>query len=246
MENKYKFSIIIGHYNHWEYLSQLAESLNMQIFRDFEIHLCDDGSDYNDIVYSSRKDALTNEFLNKLHPLIQKHTHIHTQKNKGMRLAKNLNQGISKATGEYCVFIMADSFPNHDYLAVMSEWAKEGRILCGVRYQVDGGKGVDIDWRLKKERIPPINVLLPVRPYPITTGNGLVVPTEAMRNHGMWNEKIKGYGGDDNELIARLYYKGYTVWSIVDAKLFHHWHKPIGDSKVNKYFVHNLIQKYAN
>lgn len=246
MENKYKFSIIIGHYNHWEYLPRLAEALNMQMFRDFEIHLCDDGSDYDTEKYTSCEVALLEEFWRKLHPLIQKHTFIHTQEKKGMRLAKNLNQGISKARGEYCVFIMADSFPEQDYLAVMSDWAKEARILCGVRYQLDEGKGVDIDWRLKKEKIPPINVLLPVRPYPIITGNGLVVPTEAMRKHGMWNEDIKGYGGDDNELVARLYYLGYTVWSIVDAKLFHHWHKQVGDNPKNKYLVHNLIEKYAS
>lgn len=245
IKSDYKFSIIIGHYNQWRYLAQLAESLNMQMFRDFEVHICDDGSDPGK-KYSSAQGRLYVEFFEKLHPLIQKNTHIHTQSHKGMRLSKNLNQGISDASGEYCVFIMADSFPEHDYLAVMSEWIKPGRILNGVRYQVINKKGVDVDWRLKKQLIPPMSVLLPSKPYDMITGNGLVVPTEAMEKYGPWNEKIKGYGGDDNELVARLYYKGYTVWSIIDAKLFHNWHKPIGDGPGNKSMVNNLIKEYAN
>lgn len=246
METRYKFSIIIGHHNQWEHLPRLAEALNMQNFRDFEVHICDDGSDFDETKYNSNKDALIFEFRQKLHPLIRKHTHIHTQPYKGMRLSKNLNQGISKAKGEYCVFIMGDSFPEYDYLAVLAEWSKEGRILCGVRYHIAEGKGVDVDWRLKKQHIPPISVLLPSKPYDMITGNGMAVPTKAMREHGMWNEKIKGYGGDDNELIARLYYKGYTVWSIIEAKLFHHWHKPVGDNPLNINIVGDLIKKYAS
>lgn len=236
---KYKFSIIIGHYNQWKDLPQLAEALNNQIFRDFEIHFCDDGS-------TESRDEKVEGFYNKLHPLLQKHTHIHRQEHKGMRLAKNLNQGISRAKGEYCVFIMGDSFPETDYLAVMAEHAKLTRILNGVRYQVIDGKGVDIDWRLKKGNIPPMNVVLPIKPWDMTTGNGLVVPTLAMRLHGMWNEDIEGYGGDDNELIARLYYKGYMIWSIIDAKLFHNWHKPIKGKKGNPMLVSKLIHKYAS
>lgn len=241
-KSKYKFSIIIGHHNQWQYLPQLAEALNNQIFRDFEIHFCDDGSTEN----FGKNETINRAFYLNLHPLLQQHTHIHRQAYKGMRLAKNVNQGIAKAQGEYCVFIMADSFPEHDYLAVFAQYAKPERVLNGVRYQVIDGKGVDVDWRLKKQYIPPMNVVLPIKPFNMTTGNGLVVPTKAFRKLGMWNEKLEGYGGDDNELIARLYYNGYIIWSIVDAKLFHNWHKPLENNPDNFKIISKLAEQYAS
>lgn len=243
---RYKFSVIIGHYNQFETLPKLAEALNNQQFRDFEVRLCDDGSGTPGHDYPGAYDLRLHEnFYEKLHPLIQEHTHIHRHSHKGMRLSKNLNQGIREAQGEYCVFIMADSFPEYDYLAILSEWVEPQRIICGVRYQVVEGKGVDVDWRLKKQHIPTIPVLLPSKPHEMITGNGLTVPTDAMKRYGMWNEGIEGYGGDDNELVARLYYKGYTVWSVPDLKLFHHWHKPTPDNPKNAPLVKRLTEKYA-
>lgn len=215
MTYPYKFSIIIGTHNQEKTIGALAESLNVQTCQDFSIHLCDDGS----------TDGTREAFESALHPLLKKRYQYHHQPNKGMRLARNLNQGIRAAQGEYCVFVMGDSFLDERYLEVLQQFARPTRILCGVRYQVDNGIGVDMDWRLKNRVIPTENVMLPNRPFEAITGNGLTIPTEALRLHGGWDESIEGYGGDDNEIVARLYYKGYVVFSIVDAKLYHHWHK---------------------
>lgn len=230
------FSIIIGAYNHAKTIGKLAEAINRQSITDFEIHLCDDGS----------TDDTREVFEEALHPIFKHKYHYHYQKNRGMRLSKNVNNGINSAKGKYCVFIMGDSFPENDYLTSFRPWLAENRILCGVRYHVDNGVAVDIDWRLKKMNIPPHNVLLPSKPFNNITGNGLVIPTQAMREHGGWDENIKGYGGDDQEIVARLFYKGYMVYSIVDAKLYHHWHKATPNKDGNFDYVKKQIEKYAS
>lgn len=222
-------------YNHKNYIPPLIQTLVNQTFKDFEVHFCDDGSDDG-----------TQELMEalKYQPGLPFPVYYYRQENKGMRLSKNVNQGIKKANGEYCVFIMADSFPETTYLEVFNQFVASNRILCGVRYQIDNGVGVDIEWRLKKMVIPPHNVLLPSKPQDMITGNGMVIPTEAMKIHGGWDEKIEGYGGDDQEIVGRLYYKGYTVWSIVDAKLYHYWHKPTPDKEGNLAYIKEKLANY--
>lgn len=230
-----KFSIIIGTYNQLDTLKQLIESLKEQTVQDFEVHICDDGS-------NDGTKAWAEDFVNKTYMK----AYYHRQRDKGMRLAKNVNQGIKKAKGDYCLFIMADSFLEKDFLEWMEAYAQPQRVLCGVRYQIDGDRAVDADWRLKRNIIPPENVLLIKQVWKQITGNGMLIPTQAMRLHGGWNEKIKGYGGDDYEIASRLYYKGYTFWSIVDAKVYHNWHKATTENPDNEGIVHKLIRKYES
>lgn len=227
------FSIIIGTYNQSKVIGDLAEALGRQTIQGFEIHLCDDGS----------TDGTREAFEAKLNPLLKKNYHYHRQENKGMRLAKNVNQGIKAAQGEYCVFIMGDSFPDEHYLEVLNQFVRPTRVLCGVRYQIDNGVGVDVDYRLKKKVIPPENVMLPNRPFNMLTGNGLCIPTQALREHGGWDEELEGYGAEDTEVVARLYYKGYVCYSLVDAKLFHHFH--IGKDSENIALVTKKVTAYA-
>lgn len=236
MENiKHKFSVIVGVYNHAKTLAKLAEALNQQTFQDFEVIYCDDGS----------TDTGKQIFEAKLHPIIKmrgRYRYV-SQPNKGMRLAKSINNGLRIANSEYCVVIMGDSFPDPNYLAVMNEFVRPHRILCGVRWQIDRGVGVDADYRLKKKIIPPENVMLPNLPFNCITGNGLCIPTDAMKEHGYWDEDMEGYGGEDTEVVGRLYYKGYIVFSLVDAKLYHHWHKPSEPKNVR--LVSKKVQAYS-
>jgi len=233
MAKALKFSIIVGLYNQLNYLSKLIESLESQTFKDFEVQFCDDVSNDGTKEFFKRH---TFNFPWQYHRLWLK---------RGMRLSKNLNQGIKQARGENCVFIMADSFPEKNYLEVLNEYAGPTNILCGIRVQVDGNRIVEMDWRLRKNLIPGQAVLLSSEPYYLITGNGLCIPTEAMRKYGGWNEKIKGYGGDDNEIVARLYHKGYLVWSVPQAILYHHWHIAKTETDKQRGFVRNLIKSYA-
>jgi glycosyltransferase involved in cell wall biosynthesis len=216
-----KFSIITATYNND--LSRLSEALSKQSFKDFEWIITDDGS----------KDFKAPKFP---------HKYIR-QMDWGMRLAKAINKGIKIAKGEYCVFIMGDSFPDENYLAVLNNFASPENVLCGIRVNVEKGKIIEMDWRLRKGLIPMTPVLLTDNePWNLITGNGLVVPTEAFK-HGGWNPKFKGYGGEDNELAARLFFKGYLLWSI-PAVLYHEFH--FGTKSVNNNLASKLIASYAN
>ncbi len=224
-----RYSIIIGLYKHQKNLSRLIESLNNQTFKNFEVHFCSDGENRKDYDFSSCN------FKWEFHRLWF---------HRGMRLAKNLNQGIKAAKGEYCIFVMGDSFPELNYLEILNDWVGLDRILCGIRANVDGKKMIGLDWRLQKG-LPQEIVMLTNNPWMYITGNGLTVPAEAFKKYGGWNENFQEYGGDDQELITRLYYKGYIVWSVPQAILYHNYHKPVADNEKSGRLFAKLLKQYA-
>lgn len=216
----------------------LVDALNKQTFPDFEVLFCDDGSDDGSWEYIQSLKGHADDVGFPWRAFQQKH--------KGMRLARNLNQGILNAQGEYCVFIMGDSFPEQDYLEILTEWIQPYRIICGIRVQLDkiNGKfeGVDMDWRMKKGLIPKFPSVILGDPFRCLTGNGLTIPTQAFRLYGPWWDAVKGYGGEDNEIVARLFYKGYVPWSIPDLRIYHVWHK--GQPSLNKNQISGKILNY--
>ena len=238
MQKQPKFSIIVGMYNHKKYLQTFVETLENQTFKDFEVHFCDDSSNDGTYQFFEKLKKKEVSFEWQYH-----RTWIHW----GMRLAKNLNQGIKKAKGENCMFIMADSFPKEDYLEIMNGYAGPDHVLCGVRMQVDEDRMVDIDYRLKRNIIPQHATVLLVRDtWNAITGNGLCVPTKAFKERGRgWDEHFKGYGGDDNELAAWLFFKGYVFWNVPQAVLFHNYHRSGDSSERTKKLVQKFVTAYA-
>lgn len=232
-----KFSIIVGVYNQRETLPDLIRSIKAQTFTDFEVHFCDDGSDDGSL-------ELARE-LSLGFPV-----EFHRQEHRGMRLARNLNQGIRAARGEYCLLVMADSMLETDYLEILAQYALPDRIVCGVRVQLDtiGGKpqGVDIDWRMKKGVIPEVPAAIISMPWLCLTGNGLTLPTAALRELGPMNEQLEGYGGEDNEIVARFFYAGYICYSVPDLRLYHHWHKSQESNPASAELVLDLIESYGH
>jgi GT2 family glycosyltransferase len=211
------FSVIVAMYEQAHYLPQLLRAFEEQEFRDFELLLCDDGS-------TDRTGALAKRAASE-----NEHIFYHRSEHNTGSYAKTMNMGVRAATGRFLLFISGDSFPETDYLSTLREWVADDRIVCGIRIQIDevAGKteGVDIDARIKKAQIPPGPAILASEPWGLMTGNGLCVPAAALAEEGLWDERFVGYGGEDNELIARLYYKGYVCYSVPDLRLYHHWHK---------------------
>jgi glycosyltransferase involved in cell wall biosynthesis len=224
------FTVVVGLYNHLEYLPKLIESLENQMWKDFEVIFCDDGST------DGTKEWLGNKIFTFEHKYFW-------HKNRGMRLAKSINRGFKAGKGRHFAVIMGDSFIEYNWLMNMAMYRNQNFILCGIRVQVDNGRAVDIDWRLKKGVIPNDDRMLLKDPYNYLTGNGLVFSRKIYEDIGGWDEKIKGYGGDDAEFVARAYYKGYPCWSIASAVLYHHWHK--GQESVNNDYVNKKLIEYA-
>lgn len=233
-----KFAVIISHYNQLETLPILFEALNRQSFRDFDVHICDDGSSVDiESFMAARNSELTFDW------------YLHTQKNKG-NFGANINQGVRDVLrnhpADYCVFIASDSFPDSDYLEQLAEYAEPWRFVCGIRIHIDKGAAVDVECRLKKEMVPEDRAsIMAAHPWSLLTGNGLTVPTQAFRELGLWDEDFKSYGGEDQVLIAKLYFNGYIAWSVPYLRLFHHWHKTKEESKENAQMRVDKIKLYA-
>ena len=217
-----RFSIIIGAYNQEKYLPTLVDAYYYQTFKDFEVHYCDASSKRNN--------------------WIKENTSWHYHHSKEANLGKNLNQGIFKAKGDYCVFIMGDSYPHPKFLEIVNEYVNENACVCGSRMQIDDNMVVQADFRLLNGSIPPDPAILPKEPYNLITGNGLVVPTKALKEIGGWPE-LKGYGGDDNILAAKLYKRGYVFFSVPQAIIYHFYHKEHFSDEKRQKFVKKTIKK---
>lgn len=207
-----KFSVIIGMYNQLQYLPRLIESLNNQSFKDFEVIFCDDKSRDGTKEFFHAGPEFQFEAKYK-RPFFKKY------------LSGSMNMGIKEAKGDYCVFIMGDSFPETNYLELLNDHVNEETIVCGIRVQVDGERAVDVDWRIAKQSIPQHEAILTNEPFNALTGNGLTIPRSALIKYGGWDEHIKKYGGDDNLLIGKFYFKGYLCKSVPQLVLYHNWHK---------------------
>ena len=236
MENP-KFSIITAVYNQKQYLPKIIESLENQLYKSFEWIVCDDGSDDG-----------TDEFFRKNIPdLDGVQTRLEyqylRQRHKG-NLSKNINQGIGKARGEYLVFIMGDSFPETNYLEVLNEWVNPNYVICGIRVNIEGKRVVEMDYRLRKGLIPQTPVLLVNEPWNLATGNGLTIPRQALEKQG-WDERFK-VGGEDNEIIARLFYQGYLIWSVPQLIIYHNYHRNALPKEKDDILLNKIIRKYAS
>ena len=141
---------------------------------------------------------------------------------------------------------MADSFLETNYLELLDSKVNEQTIVCGIRIQVDGGKAVDVDYRLTKGLIPEHEAIIMKNVWNCLTGNGLCIPISALREYGGWDERIKGYGGDDSILIGKLFFKGFLCKSSPDLILYHNWHKGTMTGKANNRLTNKLLNKYKN
>lgn len=106
-----KLSVIIPAYNSESYLSDTLESLISQTFKNFEVVVVNDGStDGTQTVidnYCEKYDFIKSVF----------------QKNGGVSSARN--NGLSKASGEYVVFLDADDWYTPSSLGAFYEKAQE-------------------------------------------------------------------------------------------------------------------------
>ena len=101
---KYKFSIIIPVYNTEKYLEKCLDSIINQSYQNMEIIVVNDGSTDNS------KDILS-FYHNKYPKLIN----VYNLTNKGVSAARNY--GISKASGDYFIFIDSDDYLEPDLLS---------------------------------------------------------------------------------------------------------------------------------
>ena len=226
-----KISVICGTYNQVHLLPKVIKGWEDQTFKDFKIYICDDGSNDG-----------TKEFMEKLKTPV-KFEYLR-QKQGGMRLAKNINNGLRAATGEYTVFAMGDSVPIPEYLERFVPYLDENWVLCGVRQNVtEELEHIGWDWRFRT-REHQLNwdfIAMQAHQWSRITGNGLLVPMAALKKVGYWPEEFNGYGCDDNYLAVELFAEGLEFGEVPPAILKHVEHD-VQDDRVENI---RLFQKMS-
>lgn len=101
-----KYSIIVPVYNTGDYLYHCLDSIKKQSYKNFEAIIVNDGSTDN-----------SGEIINNYQE--DKRFVIVNQNNMGVSMARN--NGISKATGEYIVFLDSDDYLDKNYLEVVNK-----------------------------------------------------------------------------------------------------------------------------
>lgn len=106
-----EISIIIPVYNCEKYICSCLESINNQIFKDFEVICVNDGSSDNSLNILNEK---TNEY-----PFLK----VFSKENGGAASARN--KGLEYASGKYVCFVDSDDWISQDYLSVLYKNAVE-------------------------------------------------------------------------------------------------------------------------
>ena len=218
-----KVSVLIATYNQ----PTLEKSVQSALGND--IVICDDGGSDNAI-----------EIARKYK------TKYVWQPDEGMRLAKNWNNGIKLAEGDYCLFIGGDTYLSEDTIRILEKYANKKSVLNTIRIYVDEeGNELGKDWRFpngdSREVIEPDN-----KPFWSITGNGLFVPCKWAKKV-MWDERFTGYGRDDYKFAFDLWKQGLKIKIIPKARIYHiGFQKDIPDNPKNIKLLDEAIKEYEN
>jgi glycosyltransferase involved in cell wall biosynthesis len=228
-----KISVIVAAYNQLKYLPRVMEAWNKQTFKDYKLYLVDDGSPDGTKAWA-KENASKYNFK------------YFWQENKGMRLAKSINNALKVATGEYALFAMGDSIPMEDYLEQMSHWLNKNWGLVGVRENVsDDLSHISWDWRFDWREHDLDRDIIPIRAYETgkITGNGYLAPMWALKKIGGWPEGFVGYSSEDNYLTGLLVAEDVYFADMPKAVLRHIEHPiRVSDKKNQKLFDKGMLK----
>ena len=97
-----KISIVTASYNYENYIKESIQSVLNQTYEDWELIIVDDCSTDNSVnVIKSFQDDRIKLFINK----------------QNLGLAKTLELGIKRATGDWIIFLESDDLITPDYIA---------------------------------------------------------------------------------------------------------------------------------
>ncbi len=172
-----KVSIIVPVYNVEVHLRKSLDSLINQNFTDYEIILINDGSTDNSPV-------ILEEYAKKYPEKIL----VYHEKNSGQAVARNL--GLSKARGDYIMFVDSDDYIDKNTLKVTYDKAQEtmADIVCFGIYLV-------YDNEIKTKEFHKLKIADDVRRY-ILTNDGpcnKLIKTELIKKNNLYFPKLRAY-----------------------------------------------------
>lgn len=196
-----KFSIVIPNYNSKKWWKRLVNSIADQTFKDYEVIIVDDMS--TDDSCEEIEQWITEDYNDRI-------VKYRMYKNETKRLnGGTRNVGVSKALGEYIVFMDCDDYFYSNY--ALESIAKEidrthaDLIRLPYHYLVQYGEG---DVPLHEETIPKLMQSVFVAPWTKCVKSELFVPfpegtlIEDVSQHIEQVDKIKSIGYVDTPIIV--------------------------------------------
>lgn len=122
---KKEISVIISTYNSPEWLEKVLYGYNTQTYRNFEVIIADDGSDY-------RTEKMLNIIKGELFfPII----HV-WHEDKGFQKTVILNEAIQATNTDYILMSDGDCIPREDFVEQHIKYREEGFFLSGGYYKL--------------------------------------------------------------------------------------------------------------
>ena len=210
-------SVITTTHNDKDKLHHLYYSLKKQTFKNFEWIIADDGSDDGtwDAIrgYAKSKKVKIDAFA---------------QLNKGMRLARNINNALRRAEGRIVFVVFADTYLEPNTLELVHRFYDDDSFGCGLRRNVNQDKTFHSwDWRIRDDS-RMIGLVLDIEkythPYTMMCGNSMIAGRKSLEKIGYWPEEYEGYGKEDWCTYLRLYRLGLKPKLYNNIIVNHFWH----------------------
>ncbi len=216
-----KVSVIMGIYNCEAFLSRAVESILAQTFSDWELIMCDDGSE-------DRTYDIARHYAEQYHNIIL----LRNERNK--KLAYSLNKCLELASGVYIARMDADDICVDSRFEKQVEWLDRNP-----EFEVVGSSVFVYDEKSQRgiRQMPEF----PFR-MEIWTGVPFVHPSVMMRRAAL--EELKGYSvswetarAEDLDLWYRIREAGYKGYNIQEPLCHYHESKTDWKKRKLKYAV---------
>ena len=232
-----KITAIVVTYNNPGALEVILQGILKQHVLPEEVIIADDGSDPDTAGLIRR---WMTGFPCRLIHVWQEHT--------GFRAAHIRNKAVRVSTGDYLVFSDGDLFWHPDFIRDFREKIRKNTAWIGSRVFLTEAASANIirtkkvpdglcfisrqisHNRINAVRLPFLfRMFLPLSfSYKLRGGLLGVWKSDLMAVNG-WNESFSGWGLEDTELVARLYFSGVVLRKLkFSAIAYHIWH-PVAD-----------------
>jgi CMP-N-acetylneuraminic acid synthetase len=188
-----KITVYMPNYNYGQYIEEAIQSVQNQVFKDWELIIIDDGSTDN-----------SDEVLER-YSTDEKITII-KQKNKGLNITNNVAIRLSR--GKYIVRLDADDYLDENFLTVLSSILDDKKNIGLVfpDYHHVDPKGLIIE-TIRREKISDSNSLLDLPAHGACT----MYRKEVLLNLGSYDEEFSCQDGYDIWIRFIEKYKPYNI-----------------------------------
>ena len=217
-----KISVVIPVYNAEKYLSRCLDSVINQTYDNWEVIAIDDGSQDSSYTILSQ------------YSLNDKRFKVFSQKNQGPGYTRNI--AISKAIGDYIVFLDADDYINFDYFSDLIDCVEENKsdvVFIDLVQEKVSGELIRFEKMSKYKALPKDKIIR----YQMTGKMPWGGVRKAVRTSLILDNKIeysKDIVGEEALFSFRILTEANNI-SFLDKKTYYHYvNYPNSQSKKGK------------